>query len=211
MGGLCSCLGVSREARRSAMLTSRLERAAVEARDNAEVALLLLGAPGAGKSTVFRHLRLLYGASKPERAERLRFVASLHALVLSNMRQLLLRAEAAAAARGEEAAGTQPGGAGAGAGTGAGGGAAAASGGVSPLELEALRIAARASADAPVLSAEQRRAFERNKAIVLAHDAGEPLTPAVAEAVAALWRSGDGGLLAAFALRRAFDGSDNAP
>jgi hypothetical protein len=44
MGGLCSCFGVSREARRSAMLTSRLERAAVEARDNAEVALLLLGA-----------------------------------------------------------------------------------------------------------------------------------------------------------------------
>ena len=191
MGVFCSCFGASKEARRSAMLTSRLQRAAVEARDSADVSLLLLGAPAAGKSTIFRQLRLLYGA-KPERAERLRFVPGLHALVLSNMRQLLLRAEAAAAARD--------------AGLGVGGAAPP-----SPLELEALQVAARAAADAPTLSAEQRRAFGRNKAVVLAHDPAEPLTPAVAEAVAALWRSGDAGLLSAFALRRAFDGSDNAP
>jgi hypothetical protein len=145
-------------------------------------------------------MRLLYGATKTERAERLRFVAPLHALVVSNMRQLLLRAEAAAAARDEEAAGTR-----------AAGGGGNAGGGGSALELEAQRIAARASADAPALNAEQQRAFARNKALVLAHEASEPLSPAVAEAVAALWRSGDGGLLAAFALRRAFDGSDNAP
>jgi hypothetical protein len=201
-GSLCSCFSASREARRSAMLSSRLERAASEARDRAPVELLMLGAPGAGKSTVFRQLRMLYGA-KPERAERLRFVPAIHALVLSNMRQLLLRAEAAAAAAAAAKAAAKA------ASTGGGGGGASAA--PSPLELEALQVAARASADAPKLNAEQRRSFERNKEVVLEHDASEPLTPGVAEAVAALWLSGEGGLAAAFALRRAFDGSDNAP
>ena len=45
----------------------------------------------------------------------------------------------------------------------------------------------------------------------MAHAAGAPLTPAVAAAVEALWASGDAGLQAAFASRRAFDGHDNAP
>jgi len=217
MGNLCSCFGASREARRSAMLSTRLERAATEARDRAAVELLVLGPPGAGKSTVFRQLRMLYGAAKPDRAERLRFVPVIHALVLSNMRQLLLRAEAAtatAAAAAAAAAATAAAAAAAASSGGTGGGGAGSAAGApapSPLELEALQVAARASADAPALSAAQRRAFERNKEVVLAHDAAEPLTPGVGEAIAALWLSGMGGLVAAFALRRTFDGSDNAP